>query len=95
LPYSDPIAATLLEAIPVEQRTETWRLVLRDGRIIPGHPGGGVALMKEVRLMRWLGRLLTALRLSGFIDAVDVYFAHARSWCSRFVPEGKGPWRYP
>jgi hypothetical protein len=51
--------------------------------------------MKEVSLMRWLGRLLSALHLSGFIDAVDIYFAHARSWCSRFVPEGPAPRRYP
>lgn len=95
MPYTDPIAARLLEPIPPEKRTDNWWLVMCDGRLIPGHPGGGITLMKEVRLMRGLGRVLEGLHLSRFIDAVDVYFAHARSWCSRFVPEGSAPRRYP
>jgi hypothetical protein len=70
-------------------------MVMCDGRPVPGHPGGSIALLKEVRLTRRIGRLLEALHLSGFMDAVDVYFAHARGGYSRFVPEGPGPRRYP
>jgi hypothetical protein len=51
--------------------------------------------MNEIWLMRWVGRLLTALRLSPFVDALDHFFARQRGHLSRFVPEGAGPRRYP
>jgi hypothetical protein len=54
-----------------------------------------VALFAEVRLTRPLGRLLSALRASGLIDALDRFAARHRGGLGRFVPDGPAPQRYP
>jgi hypothetical protein len=85
----------LLAAVPVEQWTESWWLVLRDGSPIPGNHGGGVALLTEMRLTRLIGRLLAALHLSPLIDALDRFVARRRAKWSWFVPKGPAPRRFP
>ena len=52
-------------------------------------------LLKEVRMTRWLGRLLAAIHLSPIIDALDYFVAHQRGWLSRFVPNGSALRRFP
>ncbi len=65
------------------------------GELIAGNRGGGVALLGEMHSTRPLARLLSALRLSGLLDWLDVLFSRWRSWLSRFTPKGPAPCRYP
>ena len=95
LPYTDPVVIDLLVSVSSEKRTDSWWLILRDGRPIPGNGGGGVMLLKEVQMTRWLGRLLAAVRMSPIIDALDHFLAHQRGRLSRFVPNGSALRRYP
>jgi hypothetical protein len=81
--------------VPEDERGECWWLVLRDGTLVPGDGGGGVALFAEVRLTRPLGRVLRAFRLSRLVDAFDKFVARHRSRLGRFVPDGPAPRRYP
>lgn len=95
LPFSDPLASSLLASVPEDRRLQSWWLILRDGTPIPGNRGGGVALLSEMQTTRIIGRLLAILRLSPCIDALDRRFAVWRRWLSQFVPEGPAPRRYP
>lgn len=95
LPLADGEAGRLLASVPKERRGECWWLVLRDGALVAGDHGGGVALFAEVRLTRPLSRVLRVLRLSRFLDALDTLLAHYRKRLGRFVPDGPAPRRYP
>jgi hypothetical protein len=81
--------------VPEERRTECWWLVLRDGTPVPGDAGGGVALLRELRLTRPIGLLLKTLRLSGAVDVFDKGLARYRKPLSKIVPDGAAPRRYP
>jgi hypothetical protein len=85
----------LLAAVPVEERSECWWLVLRDGSLMPGDRGGGVALLAELRLTRPLGRLFRALRLSPLVDAADRLLSRYRARLGRLVPDRAVMRRYP
>lgn len=95
LPLSDAAVNDLLVSMPDEKRNEYWWFVLRDGTPIPGDGGGSVALMNEIRLTRWIGRLLAVLRLSPSIDVLDRFVARQRGQLSQFVPQGPAPRRFP
>ena len=95
LPLDDEEAGGLLASVPEEARGECWWLVLRDGTLLPGDAGGGVALFAEVRLTRPLGLLLRAVRASALVDALDKVVARHRGRLGRFVPDGPRPRRYP
>jgi hypothetical protein len=95
LPLGDPEADRLLASVPEEARGECWWLVLRDGTLVPGDAGGGVALFAELRLTRPFGRLLRALHASVLIDALDRLVARHRAGLGRFVPHGPAPRRFP
>jgi len=88
-------AARLLADIPEEARDECWWLVLRDGTLVPGDAGGGVALFAEVRLTRPIVRALRALHLVSPIDALDKFVARHRGGLGRLVPDGPAPCRFP
>lgn len=77
-----------------ERRSKCWWIVLRDGTLVAGDKGGGVTLLTELQSTRLIGRLLSALRLSPVIDALDKLAAHHRGRLSRLVPEGPAPRRY-
>jgi hypothetical protein len=74
---------------------ECWWLVLRDRTPVPGDLGGGISLMTGLQATRQIGRLLTVLGLSRFIDALDHLLAQQRGWLSRFVPDVAVLRRYP
>ena len=95
LPYTDPVVIDLLASVSSEKRTDSWWLILRDGTPIPGNGGGGVTLLKEVQMTRWLGRLLATVRLSPIVDTLDHFVAHQRGRLSRFVLNGSALRRYP
>lgn len=95
MPLADEGAARLLASVPEERRKECWWLVLRDGTLMPGDGGGGVALLTELRLTRPLGSVLKALRLSPVVDVFDKGLAHYRKQLGRIVPDGPAPQRYP
>lgn len=86
---------SLLVSKPEEKQTQTWWLILPDGTPVPGNRGGGIALLSTLQMTRIIGRLLAFFHLSPLIDALDRRFAVWRQWMSDFVPEGKGPRRYP
>jgi hypothetical protein len=69
--------------------------VLADGTPVAGDRGGGVALLRVLRLTRPLGTVLGALRLSPLVDGLDSAIAGQRSRLGRLVPEGPAPRRYP
>jgi hypothetical protein len=85
----------LLATVPEDARAECWWLVLRDGTPVAGDAGGALALLAELRLTRWLGRVLQALRLSPLVDAADKLLARHRTRLGRYVPDGPAPRRYP
>jgi hypothetical protein len=85
----------LLAPIPEDRRKECWWLVLRDGTPVPGDRGGGVALLRELRLTRPVGSFLHAARLSRAIDVFDTALARSRKQLSKIVPDGSTPRRYP
>ena len=95
LPLKDEEAGHLPGSIPEEARHECWWLVLRDGRPIAGHHGGGVMLLAELDVTRPLGRLLGGLRLSPIVDVLDAMVSRYRKSLSRVVPDGPAPRRYP
>lgn len=95
MPLADEEVGTLLATIPEERRKECWWLILRDGTPLPGDGGGGVAVLLEMETTRPIGRALGALRLGGFIDAVDKLVAGQRKWMGKFLPNGPAPRRYP
>jgi hypothetical protein len=95
LPLADAEAGELLASVPEEARDACWWLVLRDGTPVRGNGGGGVLLLRAVRVTRPLGRLLNALGLSRVVDVLDDLLASQRRRLGRFVPEGPAPRRYP
>jgi hypothetical protein len=95
LPLADEEASRLLASVPEERRKECWWLVLRDGTLVRGDGGGGVALLIELQLTRPLGSLLKALRLSRAVDVFDKGLAWCRPHLGKVVPDGEAPRRYP
>jgi predicted DCC family thiol-disulfide oxidoreductase YuxK len=95
LSLSDDEALGLLASVPEEARYERWWLVRRDGTVVPGDDGGGVELLKELRLTRRLGRVLERLGASALIDALDRLVSRRRGQLGRLVPDGTAPRRYP
>jgi hypothetical protein len=95
LPLADEEAICILESVPEDRRNECWWVVLREGTLVAGDHGGGVALMLELRLTHPIGRMFSALRLSPVIDVLDKILAHQRGRLSRLVPDGPAPRRYP
>jgi predicted DCC family thiol-disulfide oxidoreductase YuxK len=95
LPLADRAADPLFTAVPQDERRETWWLALRDGTLVRGDRGGGVALLTELRLTALLGRALRALRLSRLVDAADRLVSRYRARLGYFVPDAPGPERFP
>jgi hypothetical protein len=81
--------------VPEEARDDCWWLVLRDGTLVPGDEGGGVALLAELRLTRPLARVLRTLRASALVDALDEFLAGQRKRLGRVVPDRPVTRRYP
>ena len=95
LPLTHAGAGHLLATVPESRRSESWWIVGRDGMPVAGKAGAGVVLLTELGLTRRLGRVLGAIGLSSFLDALDGFFAQYRGRLSRFVPDGPAPQRYP
>jgi predicted DCC family thiol-disulfide oxidoreductase YuxK len=95
LPLADDAADPLFANVAQDERAETWWLVLHDGTPVRGDRGGGIALLVELRLLAPLGRALSALRLSGLVDAADRLVSRHRARLGRFVPERPPLRRYP
>jgi hypothetical protein len=95
LPLAADEAMRLLASIPETRRKEYWWIVLRDGTLVPGDHGGGVALLRQLRLTRPFGKLLHAARVSPAVDVFDRALARSRTHLSKVVPDGEAPRRYP
>jgi hypothetical protein len=81
--------------VPEESRGDRFWFVRRDGTVVEGDRGGGVALLSELRLTRPLGRVLAAVRAGRLVDAFDKLVSRHRSRLGRIVPDGEAPRRYP
>ena len=81
--------------MPEEARGECWWLVLRDGTLVPGDQGGGVAVLSEVRLARPLGRALAVLHAAPLVNALDKLVARHRGRLGKLVPDREPVRRYP
>jgi predicted DCC family thiol-disulfide oxidoreductase YuxK len=95
LPLADEAADPLFAGVADAERRETWWLATRDGTLLRGDRGGGVALFAELRLTAPLGRALRVLRLSPLVDAIDRVVSRYRARLGRFVPERMPLRRYP
>ncbi|MBI2189705.1 MAG: hypothetical protein HYU37_21705 [Acidobacteria bacterium] len=95
LPLADEEAVRLLASLSEERRKECWWLVLRDGTPVPGDDGGGVALLRELRVTRPMGALLHSARISPVVDVFDKALSRSRKQLSKLVPDGPAPRRYP
>lgn len=93
LPIDDPEAADLLAGLPPEERKESWRLALPDGRLV-GHGRGLVELVRALRATRPVAPLLARVP-AGVLDRVYAVISHNRDRLARVVPDGPAPRRYP
>ncbi len=93
LPLQDREAASLLEALAVEERLASWRITRPDGSLA-GFGAGVVPLLQAMRLTRPLARLLAALP-DRVLDAVYGAVARRRRQLGRMVPDGPAPRRLP
>ncbi len=91
LPLQDREAASLLEALTVEERLASWRIT-RPGGSLAGFGAGVVTLLQAMRLTRPLARLLAALP-DRVLDAVYGAVARHRSLLGHVVPDGPAPRR--
>jgi predicted DCC family thiol-disulfide oxidoreductase YuxK len=88
LPFDDPRAVPLLEAIPPAERFSTWHLVRDDGR----RASGGEGLRELVRLLPATRGIAGILRLLPLAWLYDVTSNH-RGLLGKVVPEGAAPRR--
>ena len=95
LPLAEEAADPLFVGVAQDERGTTWWLVLHDGSPVRGDQGGGVALLRELKLTAPLGRALGALRLSALVDAADRVVSRYRARLGRFVPDRSVLRRYP
>ncbi|HEU5263154.1 MAG TPA: DUF393 domain-containing protein [Gaiellaceae bacterium] len=93
LPLQDEVATSLLASIPVNGRSDTWRLVSRDGSLT-GYGAGAPALLQAMRATRPLGRLLGRIP-EPMLDRAYGLIARNRRTLGRIVPDGGAPRRYP
>ena len=89
LPFQDPVAQRLLEAIPAMERETSWHLV-RDGHRASGGEGLG-ELVGLLPLTRPLAPVLRRLPLAAIYEVV----ASQRRRLGRLVPDGPAPRRDP
>jgi predicted DCC family thiol-disulfide oxidoreductase YuxK len=91
LPFADPLAVTLLEPLPPEEKTASWRLAEPDGRLLAG-AAAGASLLAHLGA----GRVADAARRqSHLLDRVYALVARRRRRLGSFVPDGAAPRRYP
>ena len=95
LPLADPDAEQLLRTVPEDERGECWWLVLRNGSLVAGNKGGGVAMLAVFPLTRPLAFLLRALRLSPLVDWADDVLSAQRGRLGKVIPDGPAPRSYP
>jgi predicted DCC family thiol-disulfide oxidoreductase YuxK len=88
LPFADPEAASLLGAIPEDERHASWRLVFPDGRRA-SRGRGAIDLLRLLPATRPLVPLLRPLPL----DALYHLIARHRRRLGRLVPDRPGPRR--
>jgi len=69
--------------------------VRRDGSLVPGDAGGGVALLAELPLTQPVASALRTAHAGRYVDALDKLVARHRVALGRFVPDGAAPRRYP
>jgi hypothetical protein len=68
---------------------------MRDGSLVAGNKGGGVAMLAVFPLTRPVAVLLRTLRLSPLVDWADDVLSAQRGRLGNVVPEGSAPRSYP
>ena len=94
LPLADPQVARLLPELSEEERSSKWHLLTPEmGDMTQG--AGLIGIAKELKVLAWLGSLLTWARAERLLDWFDDLLDRARSRLGKFVPDVEGPHRYP
>jgi predicted DCC family thiol-disulfide oxidoreductase YuxK len=88
LPFADPEASPLLEAIPENDRLASWHLVFPDGRRA-SRGRGIVDLLRVFPATRPLAPLLRPLPLDALYDLISRH----RHRLGRLLPDGRPPRR--
>lgn len=94
LPFQDADAARFMAAIPEPEREASWHLVNADGT----WTSAGTATVQLLGLLpglAWLGRAVTALRLTWLVGVMYRVVARSRAQLSRFFSDRPGPRRFP
>jgi hypothetical protein len=89
----DAAADRLLASLPDAERDESWRLVLRDGRVV-GYGSGLVELARAMRVTRPVSRALARFP-EGALDRLYSVLSNRRDLLARVVPDGPAPRRFP
>lgn len=89
-----PEAEPFLAHLPEAERFATFHLVLVSGGVLSGGDAGPV-LLRNMRGMRMLGQIASALRIRRLSWAIYRSFAANRKRLGRLVPDAPGPHRFP
>jgi hypothetical protein len=93
LPIDDADAEPLLAGLSEEERNESWRLALADGRLV-GYGRGLVELARATRLTRPASRLLERIP-ADVLDRLYGVLSNQRDKLAHVVPDGPAPRRFP
>lgn len=94
LPFDDADAVAFLAPYPEDEREESWHLFTPAGdHLVKG--AATVALLEELRSLRWLGRAVRTLRLTWLVEIFYWAVSHSRGQLSRFMSGEPGPRRFP
>jgi hypothetical protein len=93
LPIDDADADPLLTGLSDDERNESWRLALADGRLV-GYGRGLVELARATRLTRPLSRLLERVSAER-LDRLYGALSDRRDKLAHVVPDGPAPRRFP
>ncbi|HJM88599.1 MAG TPA: hypothetical protein QF624_03105 [Dehalococcoidia bacterium] len=84
----------LLAERPEAEWADHWHFVAPDGRDLVGGPAA-VMLLEYLHPTRYVGRLARVLRLTPLLHLGDALLDRMRPRLSLWVPNGRGPLRYP
>lgn len=93
-PFREPEAIPYLGDMHIDRVKQHWWVITPNGQRFEGNHGGGVALMKGIRWVKWLGWTLSGLGLTPLVDWVDDVVNRNRPTLAGWVSDGPAPKRH-
>lgn len=89
----DERAAPSMSLVPERDRFTSFHIVMPDGR---AHSRGAavIATLTMTSRTRYLGHILTVLRLTKLVDGLYLVVSTYRAFLGRFVKDAPGPERW-